>query len=95
MTLTESDGGLDGVLDYSLDLFEPATVQRMAEHYQALLAAVVADPAQPVMQIPLLSAAQRQQLLVAWNQTRMDYPRELLQIHVKRAGQRWKERSGA
>jgi amino acid adenylation domain-containing protein len=77
MTLTEQDGGLDGVLDYSQDLFEPATVQRLAQHYQALLATVAADPSQSVMQMPLLSAAERDQLLVQWNQTAVDYPRHL------------------
>jgi amino acid adenylation domain-containing protein len=59
---------------YNTDLFDAATVSRMAEHFQTLLEAIVANPEQRVTQLPLLTEAQRNQLLVEWNNTRTEYP---------------------
>lgn len=61
-------------LAYSSDLFEPATIMRMAEHWQTLLAGIIANPAMPVARLPLLGAAERQTLLVEWNQTQQSLP---------------------
>ncbi|MEA2589293.1 MAG: hypothetical protein QOH66_2220, partial [Actinomycetota bacterium] len=61
--------GLAGVLEYSTDLFEAPTIQRMAAHLQMLLGGIAADPDRPVADLPLLTDAERQQVLVAWNDT--------------------------
>ncbi len=61
-------------LAYSTDLFAAATMARMAEHWQSLLTGIVANPLTPVARLPLLSAAERQALLVDWNQTAADLP---------------------
>ena len=74
--LQETPEGLRGVFEYNTDLFEPATIARMAEHLQVLLAAAVASPGTPVSRLPLLSEAEQHTLLVEWNDTRVDYPRE-------------------
>jgi non-ribosomal peptide synthetase component F len=58
---------------YSTDLFEPQAIARMLQHFQTLLAGVVANPDNPLADLPLLSAPEQQQLL-AWNQTGRDYP---------------------
>jgi non-ribosomal peptide synthetase component F len=60
---------------YNTDLFEAATIARMVGHYQHLLEAIVTDPSQRVSELPLLSAAERQQVLVQWNATQGAYPR--------------------
>ncbi|HEV7515117.1 MAG TPA: condensation domain-containing protein, partial [Thermoanaerobaculia bacterium] len=69
--LAESPGGLAGRLLYNRDLFEPATAERLAGHLVHLLAAVAADPARwlaaRISDLPLLGAAERQQLLCDWN----------------------------
>src|SRR5262249_54509350 len=44
LSLTETDRGLVGGLEYATDLFEPATIARMAGHFRTLLEAVAADP---------------------------------------------------
>ncbi len=49
----------------------------MLEHFHSLLQEIVSDPGKPVSTLSLLSETERQQLLVDWNQTRNDYPREL------------------
>ena len=69
LVLTETPDGLRGTLEYATDLFGEATMQRLLGHYQLLLAALVADPQQAVGSLPLLSAAEREQLLVGWNAT--------------------------
>lgn len=76
LELAEIAEGLRGWIEYSADLFEPATIARMAGHFQALLEAVVADPAQRVSRMPMLTAAERTRLLVEWNDTAADYPRD-------------------
>ncbi|NER50689.1 MAG: AMP-binding protein [Symploca sp. SIO1A3] len=59
---------------YNRDLFEAETIQRMLSHYQNLLAAVVENPNQPISLLPLMSETEQQQLLVAWNNTKTNYP---------------------
>ncbi len=64
----EMDEELTGGIEYRLDLFEPATVQRLAGHLATLLAAVAANAGRPVASLPLLSAPERNQLL-AWRRS--------------------------
>ncbi|MEL7408215.1 MAG: condensation domain-containing protein, partial [Cyanobacteria bacterium J06558_2] len=42
--ITETEEGLLGELEYNTDLFESATIERMAKHLETLLTAIVADP---------------------------------------------------
>nr|VFJ66085.1 MAG: amino acid adenylation domain-containing protein [Candidatus Kentron sp. FW] len=67
------DGELTGRLEYATDLFERPTMERLVGHLQILLAGIVADPQTPIHGLPLLTEAERQQLL-AWNNTTVDYP---------------------
>ncbi|MFM9435117.1 amino acid adenylation domain-containing protein, partial [Janthinobacterium sp. CG_23.3] len=73
----EEGGQLLNTFEYSTDLFDAATMQRMAGHLTRLLEAVVAEPGTRVADLPLLRDAERDQLLVAWNQTGQAYPTEL------------------
>ena len=56
-------------IEYSTALFDAATIGRMAGHLGVLLAAVAADPARPLSGLGVLTAAERHQLLVTWNDT--------------------------
>ncbi|WP_241775349.1 AMP-binding protein, partial [Pseudomonas corrugata] len=60
LTLGNDGGTLSGVIEYASDLFDRATVERFAQHFQTLLEAMVTDVEQPVLGLPLLSPAQRQ-----------------------------------
>ncbi|NEU79520.1 non-ribosomal peptide synthetase [Nostoc sp. UIC 10630] len=66
--------GLEGVCYYSSDLFDAATIARMMQHFQNLLTAIATNLEQPVNQLPLLTAQEKQQLLVEWNNTYTAYP---------------------
>jgi amino acid adenylation domain-containing protein/non-ribosomal peptide synthase protein (TIGR01720 family) len=72
LELTEEDGGLRAVLEYSTDLFDAPTIARLLGHYQTVLTAMVADPDQPIAHLPLLTEPELQQL-AAWNATARPY----------------------
>jgi amino acid adenylation domain-containing protein len=74
--LRERDGKYFGYFEYSTDLFDASTIERMAGHYQTLLQAAVANPDQSLATIPILTEAERQQILVEWNDTAADYPKD-------------------
>ncbi|WP_420018515.1 amino acid adenylation domain-containing protein [Xanthomonas bundabergensis] len=80
LSLTDMPAGLTGSLVYSSDLFEHETVQRIAGHWSTLLEAMVADDAQTVSRLPLLSSAERTQVLHGFNATQAAYPQQAL-IH--------------
>jgi amino acid adenylation domain-containing protein len=89
LQLEETAGELTGELIYNRDLFDATTIERMASHLQILLAGIVANPHQQVAKLPLISGAERQQLLVDWNDTHADYPQdkcihELFETQVER-----------
>ncbi|OZO04297.1 non-ribosomal peptide synthetase [Pseudomonas sp. IB20] len=65
----ESAEGLWASLGYATDLFEPATIERMARHWQNLLQAMVADQQQTVAQLKLLDYDEQQHILQLWNRT--------------------------
>src|SRR5207253_1534491 len=58
------------------DLFDESTIERMARHFERLLEAIVTDPQQRIGELPLLSESERHQLLVEWNDTAADYPKD-------------------
>ncbi|WP_292779568.1 non-ribosomal peptide synthetase [Nostoc sp. NMS9] len=70
----EVSGCLEGIWNYSADLFDATTITRIAQHFQILLRAIVANPRAPIAELPLLTIAERHQLLVEWNNTEVDYP---------------------
>ncbi|ORI23160.1 non-ribosomal peptide synthetase [Rhodococcus sp. 1168] len=67
VTLAERDGGEGGyvgVFSYAADIFDAASVQRIAERFVRLLESVAADPSAPVGDIDLLEVEERKQVLV-------------------------------
>jgi amino acid adenylation domain-containing protein len=70
----ETPEGLQSRFEYSTDLFEEATIARMAGHLQTLLAGIVAAPEQRLSRLPLLTAAERHCLLLEWHTTTAPYP---------------------
>ena len=73
LSVESTEQGLVGSWEYNTDLFDAATITRMAGHFQTLLEGIVANPEQRLLDLPLLSAAERHQLLVEWNDTKADY----------------------
>jgi len=69
---------LVGELDYNADLFDDTTIERMAANFRVLLEAVAADPGRRVGAIPAIAEGERTQVLLGWNATRADYPRDAM-----------------
>ncbi|MBE9004885.1 amino acid adenylation domain-containing protein [Fortiea sp. LEGE XX443] len=76
LEMKETAEGLVGTLKYSIDLFEPQTIQKMTGHLQTLLSEIIANPEQKLSELPLLTQTEQHQLLVEWNQTQADYPQD-------------------
>lgn len=66
---------LHGWLEYSTDLFDAATMERLLGHFQRLLEEVVANPDRRVSNYPLLNEAELQRVTAEWNKTDAEYPR--------------------
>ncbi|MEV7097596.1 amino acid adenylation domain-containing protein [Amycolatopsis sp. NPDC051045] len=64
--LVETTEGIDGDLEYSLDLFDEPTARTLTERLVRLMAAVVADPDRPLSRIDVLDAAERHRILREW-----------------------------
>jgi amino acid adenylation domain-containing protein len=82
LDLWETEDAVRGFLKYNTDLFDAATIRRLAGHFQTLLAGIVADPDQPIGQLPLLAAGEQHQLLVEWNDTAALYPHDRCFHHL-------------
>jgi len=66
--------GLGVLAVYNTDLFDAATITRMLAHFHHLLLGIIADPDRILSDLPLLSQAERHNLLVEWNDTQAHYP---------------------
>ncbi|HEU5228466.1 MAG TPA: amino acid adenylation domain-containing protein [Ktedonobacteraceae bacterium] len=77
LELDERPDGLIGRFVYNTDLFDTSTIALMVEHWKRLLESIVADPAQHIEQLPLLSDQERHLLLKEWNETQAHEHKEL------------------
>jgi amino acid adenylation domain-containing protein len=77
LELAETPQGLRGWFEYSADVFDAATIARMAGHLRTLLEGVVANPTQRLSGLPLLTADEQHRLLVEWNETAAECPEDV------------------
>src|SRR6266700_458254 len=83
------DDSIFGPITYNPDLLDSGTIQRMIGHWQTLLESATSDPEQCIADLPLLTAGEREQILIEWNDTHADYPQntclhELIEAQVER-----------
>jgi amino acid adenylation domain-containing protein len=64
-------------LSYDCRRFDADTITRMLGHLQTLLEGIATDPQQRLVDLPMLTQTERQQLLVEWNNTQVDYPKDV------------------
>ncbi|KIO77621.1 hypothetical protein TH53_08205 [Pedobacter lusitanus] len=74
--MEERENGLLLNIEYCTELFRPETISRMAGHFEQLLQAVTATPAQQISVLPLLTVAEKQTLLQTFTGTEVAYPKE-------------------
>lgn len=71
--------GPDGIVTcfaYESEFFDATSIDRLARQFETLLEGATADPNVSVSRLPLLTSAERQQLLVEWNDTEAEYPKD-------------------
>jgi amino acid adenylation domain-containing protein/non-ribosomal peptide synthase protein (TIGR01720 family) len=73
---TETGTYLTGFWEYDSDLFTTERINRLIGHFQTLLGAIVANPEQNLGTLPILTATEKQQILIDWNQTQTPYPKD-------------------
>ncbi|MCP4659126.1 MAG: AMP-binding protein, partial [bacterium] len=93
LSMLLSGTGMTGFLEFDTDLFDDTTSFRLIEHFERLLAEILEDPERRLGELPLLSAAERHQLLEAWNDTDAPLPRvagvvELFSVQAARTPDR-------
>jgi amino acid adenylation domain-containing protein/thioester reductase-like protein len=90
MDVAETAQGLRIALEYSADLFVPSTIMRMLGHFQTLLQEISLHPEKCILDLPLLTIPEQQQLLIEWNGTDEDLPQEDTRVDqlFERAAQR-------
>ncbi|MGZ3459932.1 MAG: non-ribosomal peptide synthetase, partial [Archangium sp.] len=88
LSFDDTEQGLACVCEYSTDLFEPGTIERMMGQLHTLLRAAVSAPEQRLSLLSMLGEDERQQLLVEWNDTRVERPattaHQLFEAQVER-----------
>jgi aspartate racemase len=62
--------------EYSTDLFDEATIRRMAGHYTRLLEGIASNPMCRLTELPILTEKERRQILIDWCSTEREYPRD-------------------
>ncbi|WP_412765391.1 non-ribosomal peptide synthase/polyketide synthase [Pseudomonas sp. NGC7] len=70
----EHEAGISAALTYATDLFDAATIERMAGHWLNLLVSIAGQPHQPVAGLSMLSPQEQQRVISDWNSTQADYP---------------------
>ncbi|MCP5004726.1 MAG: amino acid adenylation domain-containing protein, partial [Planctomycetes bacterium] len=74
--IIETDQGFRVLMEYNTDLFNRDSIVRMLGHFQTLLESIVNNPDVSVSALPILTEVEQDQLLLEWNDTKVDYPQD-------------------
>ncbi len=80
--LAQLGDGIQLICEFDGRLFRTDTVQRLLQHFQALLEDILLHPLYKLSEFSFLSEDERERLLVEWNATSVKYPRELSIPHL-------------
>jgi amino acid adenylation domain-containing protein len=75
--MEEADGNLSGWLEYNTHLFDDGMIERMIGHYNTLLRGIIKSPEEKVSRLPMLTDAEREQLLKTFNETAGSYSNDI------------------
>ncbi|MTJ09881.1 condensation domain-containing protein, partial [Anabaena sp. UHCC 0204] len=76
LSCTQQNHSLMAEFYYDINCFSQLTIQRLAKSFQTLLINIINNSDIPISQLGILSASERQQLLIEFNQTKADYQRD-------------------
>lgn len=72
--LIEDDAGIRGWFEYASDLFEPATIAQLADHFVTVLCGGIAAPFTNIRALPLVHGSERSRLIEVLNDTSTSFP---------------------
>ncbi len=81
LVLSESEVGIEGLIEYSTGLFQSDTIRRLSRSYVRLLEEVVSNPERSIARIPMVADLDREQLVVEWNRTSLEFDESNLCLH--------------
>ena len=73
--IIHSDQSIELQVQFNRDLFQNDYIKHYFEGFQAFLESLVANPQLEIGRIPMMSLRQRQEMMVDWNSTQLDYPK--------------------
>ncbi|CAL2092255.1 amino acid adenylation domain-containing protein [Tenacibaculum sp. 190524A02b] len=82
MNVSENESTLSIGLEYCTSLFNKTTINRILVHYQELLKGIIRDINQPINKLSILTQEEEKQLLVDFNGTSIDYPKDITLIDL-------------
>ncbi|HNB73087.1 MAG TPA: amino acid adenylation domain-containing protein, partial [Acidobacteriota bacterium] len=82
LSMAETEAGIIAGFEYKTELFESATIRRFLTHLETLLHGICTNPEAPISSLPLMSEAERDQVLVQPNQTERQFPTDKLLHHL-------------
>jgi amino acid adenylation domain-containing protein len=82
--LWDSASGIAALIEYSTELFEAATIERLFNHFVELLSAVIAQPDRPLSNISIHDAKSRREMLGAWQGAQAAVPTETIHALFRR-----------
>jgi len=73
IVIDDRGAAISGPITYNPDLFDTGTIQRLVGHWNALIEGALADPEEVLSDLPILTAAERKQIVAGWNNTEVRY----------------------
>ena len=77
VSLIDRGREITGAVEYNRDLFEAESVRRLMEHFQIMIEGMMEDANQRLSQLPMLSEAEKRELILDLNETAADYDRHI------------------
>jgi len=75
-SISETENGLHGIVEYCTDLFKEETINKMIAHFKNILTSVVKDPQQKTGSLQMLSKEEEQKVVREFNETASEYTSE-------------------
>lgn len=75
-TLSETDMGFQGAIEFNTNIFKEETMQRLVVYYHNLLEGMLENPQASIASLPMLSEPERRQVFDTWNDTQTPFPQD-------------------
>ncbi len=76
LDMSLQERGLATSMEFNTDLFDRPTVRRWLENFEVLLEGIAINPGRPVSDLPLMTPAERERLVLTWNASSAEFPSE-------------------